>query len=81
MFRFDPGVVSLIQALYHTFVEIDHVIISTVLLPPSPDSRRVVVSYKQKNVHEVLVNCFVKLAEEKCVVRWTDHPDMTIAVD
>ena len=30
--------------------------------PPFADSRRVVVSYKQKYVHEVLVNCLVKLA-------------------
>ena len=28
-------------------------------------SRRVVVSYKQKYVHEVLVNCLSKLAQEK----------------
>ena len=34
-----------------------------------------------KYVHEVLVNCLVKLAQEKSVVRWTDRPDMTIAVD
>ena len=34
--------------------------------------RRVVVSYKQKYVHEVLVNCLVKLAQEKSVVRRHD---------
>ena len=28
-------------------------------------SRRVVVSYKRKYVHEVLVNCLLKLAQEK----------------
>ena len=28
-------------------------------------SRRIVVSYRQKYVHEVLVNCLFKLAEEK----------------
>ena len=44
--------------------------------------RRVVVSYKRKIVHEVLVNRLFKLAQEKvCRVRWTDHPTMTIAVD
>ena len=32
-------------------------------------------------MHEVLVNRLVKLAQEKSVVRWTDRPDMTIAVD
>ena len=51
------------------------------LSPPSTDSRRVGVSYKQKYVHDVLVKCFVKLAQEKSVVRLTDHLDMTIAVD
>ena len=34
----DPGVPSLIQARSHTFVEIDHEIISTVILLPSADS-------------------------------------------
>ena len=33
----DPGVVSLIPAGSHTFVEIDHEIISTVILLPSAD--------------------------------------------
>ena len=45
------------------------------------NSRRIVVSYKRKYVHEVLVNCLFKLAQEKSVVRWTDRPSMTIAVD
>ena len=44
-------------------------------------SRRVVVGYKPKYVHEVLVNCLFKLAQEKSVVRRTDRPIMTIAVD
>ena len=62
----DPGVASSIPARSHTFVEIDHEIIFTVILLPSPDhSRRVVVSYKRKYVHEVLVNCLFKLAQEK----------------
>ena len=50
----DPGVRSLIPAQSHTFVEIDHEIISTAIFLPSVDSRRVVVSYKRKYVHEVL---------------------------
>ena len=33
--------------------------------PSSPDSRRVVVSYKLKYLHKVLDNCLVKLAQEK----------------
>ena len=53
--EFDPGQV--------------HEIISMVILLPSADSRRVAVSYKRKYVHEVLVNCLVKLAQEKCIVR------------
>ena len=52
----DPGVASLIPAKSHTLVEIDHAIISTAILLPTADSRRVVVSYKQKYAHEVLVN-------------------------
>ena len=55
--KFDPGPAP--------YFEIDHEIISTVILLPSADSRRVVVSYKRKFVHEVLVNCLFKLAQEK----------------
>ena len=65
----DPGVASSIPTGFHNFVEIDHEIISAAILLPSTDSRRVVVSYKQKYVHKVLVNCLVKIALEKCVVR------------
>ena len=42
----DPGVASLIPAWSHTFVQIDHEIISTAILLSSADLRRVVVSYK-----------------------------------
>ena len=63
------GGYSLILARSHTFMEADHEIISTAILLPSADSRRVVVSYKGKYVHKVLVNCLVKLAQEKSVVR------------
>ena len=58
-----------ILAVSNTFVEIDHEIIPTVILLPSAYSRRVVVSNKRKYVHEVLVNCLVKLTQEKSVVR------------
>ena len=50
-------------------MEIDHEIISTAIVLPSADSRRVVVSYKRKYVHEVLVNRLVKLDLKKSVVR------------
>ena len=52
----DPRVESSIPARPHTFAEIDHEIIYMIILFHSADSRRVVVSYKRKNVHEVLVN-------------------------
>ena len=58
----DPGVASSIPARPHTFVEIYHEIVSTVILLPSDDS--FIVSYKRKYVHEVLVNCLFKLAQE-----------------
>ena len=74
----DPGITSSIPARSHTFMETDHEIISTFILLPSSDSRRVVVSYKRKYVHKVLVICLVMLAQEKNVVRLSDHPDMTM---
>ena len=44
-------------------------------------SRRVVVSYWRKYVHEVLVNRLGGLSlPRKCVVRLTDRPDMTLDV-
>ena len=64
----DQGIASLIPAGSHTFVEIDHEIISKVILLPTAGSRRVVVSYKQKYVHKALVKPLVKLAQEKTVV-------------
>ena len=48
---------SSIPAWSHTLAEIDHEIISTAILLACADSRRVVVSYKRKYVHKVLVNC------------------------
>ena len=64
----DPGVASSIRTQSHTFVDFIG-IISTAILLPSAYSRRVVVSYKGKNVHKVLVNRLVKLAQEKSVAR------------
>ena len=77
----DPRVASSIPVRSHTLAEIDPEIISTTILLPSTDSRRLVVSYKQKYVHEILVNCFVELAQEKAWLCEHDHLDMTIAVD
>ena len=51
---------------------------SHVLVTPSSDSRRAIVRYWRKYVHEVLVN---RLGlPRKSVVRLTDRPDMTKAV-
>ena len=61
----DPGVACSISARSHSFEEIDHEIISMVILLPSADSRWVVVSYKRKYVQEVLVNRLFMLAQEK----------------
>ena len=62
----DPGVPSLIPAWSHTFIEIDREIISTVILLPAAESfKKDFVSYKLKYMHEVLVNCVFKLAQEK----------------
>ena len=61
----DPGVTSSIPPRSHTFMEIDHEIISTTIFLHCADSVWVVVSYKRKYVHEVLVNSLVKLAQEK----------------
>ena len=49
----------------YAFVEIDHGIISMTILLRSADSRRAVLSYKRKYVHEVVIDCLVKLAQEK----------------
>ena len=70
----DPGVASLTSARSHSFLEIDHEIISTAILLPSADTRRVVVSYKRKYVHKVLVNSLVKLAQKNV---WLGERDIT----
>ena len=58
----DPGVASSIPVRSHTFVEM---ISTVILLLPLIHSRRVVVSYKRKYVHELLVNRLFKPAQEK----------------
>ena len=58
----DPGVASLIPVQSHTFVEIDHEIISMVILLPSAESfKKGCCRLQAKYVHEVLV----KVAQEK----------------
>ena len=57
----DVGVASSIPARSYTFVENDHEIISTVILPPF---EKCCCQYKRKYVHEVLVKRLFKLAQE-----------------
>ena len=63
----DPGVASSIPArsILSWRLIMKSFLCSFSYLPLNP-SRRVVVSYKRKYVHEVLVNCLFKLAQEKC---------------
>ena len=54
----------------HAFVEIDHEILSTVILLPSTDSfKKGFVSYKPKYDQAVLVNLLFKLALEKVCLK------------
>ena len=60
------GVASSIPALSHTFVEIDYEIISTVFLLPSAESfKKDCCQLQAKYVHNLLVNCMFKLAQEQ----------------
>ena len=63
----DPGVMSLILAWSHTFVEIDHEIISTVILLPSAESFKKDCCQLQAKVcaQSTGFNCLFKLAQEK----------------
>ena len=66
----DPGVASSIPARSHTFVKIDHEIISTVILLPSAESfMKVCCQLQAKVCARLLVNCLFKLAQEKSVVK------------
>ena len=65
----DPGVTSSIPTRSYTFLEIDQKKFYGKSLPfRCLIQERVVVSYNQKYVHEVLVNRLFKLAQEKSVV-------------
>ena len=74
----DPGVTSSIPAWWRLIIKSFLRSFSSL---PLNHSRRIVVRYKRKYVHKVLVNCLFKLADEKSVVRWTDRLAITIAVD
>ena len=51
----NPGVTSLIPVRSHTLVEIDHEIISTVILLPFAESRRVVIRNKPKYSQTLII--------------------------
>ena len=61
-----PGVASSILVQSHTFMEIDHELISVVIFLPSAESFNMGCCYKQTYVHEVLVNRLLKFTQEKC---------------
>ena len=56
---------SLILVKSHTFMEIDHEIISTVILLLLLTQEGLLSDTKRKYVHKVLVNSLVKLAHEQ----------------
>ena len=65
-------------------VQVQYPVPPHTFISPSADSRRAVVNYWLKYVHEVLVNLLGGLSlslPRKSVVRLNDHPDMTIAVN
>ena len=62
----DPRVASSIRAQYHTFMEIDHEIISMVILLPSAESFKK-GSCQLNYVHKVLVKCLFNHDQEQ---RW-----------
>ena len=59
----------------HTFMEIDHHIISMTILLPSTDSRRVNVSFKRKYVQKVLVKRLVMISNINCAL---DHENLSL---
>ena len=78
----DPGVASLIPPRSHTFVEIDHEIISTVILFPSADLfKKGCCQLQAKVCAQITGYPLVQACPGKSVVMWTDRPAMTIAVD
>ena len=66
---------------YITSIEIDHKILSVAILPA--DSRRAVVSYWQKYVHLVLINCLGGLSLPRnivCRFIWYDLNSVDLAI-
>ena len=61
----DQGVASLIPARSHTFMEIDHEIISTAILLPSAESFKKSCCQLQVCARSTALNCSFKLTQEK----------------
>ena len=81
-FSTQKRVASSIPVRSHTFVEIDHEIISTVILLPSADSfKKGCCQLQAKVCARITGYPLVQACPGKSVVRWTDRPAMTIAVD
>ena len=77
----DQGVASSIQAQSLNFMEIDREIISTAIQLPSADSFKEGCCQLQAQVCAQNTGLpLVQACPGKKVVRWTDRPDMTIAV-
>ena len=77
-----PVVTSSIPARSHTFVDIDHKIISTViLLPPADSFKKGCCQLQGKVCAQSTGYPLVQACPGKSVVRCTDRPAMTIAVD
>ena len=76
----DPGVPSSIPSRSHTFMVIDHDIISTAILhlPLIQEGLLSVTSVSMCTKYRLTVS---QACPGKRVVRSTDYPDMTLAVD
>ena len=78
-----PGRVaqSVVHLTRKSRVRVQYPVWQHTFISPSTFSRRAVVSYWRKYVHEVLVNRLGGLSlPRKSVVRLTDRPDMTLDV-
>ena len=61
----DPGVVSLVPAQSHTFVELDHEIIFMGILLLQLNQEGLLSVTRKNMCKKYMVNCLVKLAQEK----------------
>ena len=78
----EPGrIVQSVEHLIHQRSWVQYPVLPHAFFSPSAESRRAVVSYWRKYVHEVLVNRLGGLSlPRKSVVRLIDRPDITLDV-